>query len=147
MTIWYQPFSVHDLNKRSHNTMAAHFDIQFIEIFDDYLTASMPVDHRTIQPLGLLNGGASCALAETAGSTAANCCVDLEKYYCVGLGINASHVRAARQGRVLAVVRPFHLGKRTHVWDIQIHDEAQHLICVSRLTMAVIERKSAGDSL
>ncbi len=107
---------------------------------DDYLCARMPVDQRTRQPLGIMHGGASCVLAETVGSTAANCCVDLSQFYCVGLDINTNHIRSVRSGFVLATAKPFHIGKTTHVWGIDIKDESGRLVSVNRLTMAVLAR-------
>lgn len=101
----------------------------------------MPVDFRTHQPLGLLHGGASVSLAETLGSVAATCCVDPEKQYCVGLEINANHIKSVKQGYVFGTTRPVHIGKRTHVWDIRITNEAQELVCTSRITMAVIDKR------
>ena len=100
----------------------------------------MPVDERSKQPYGLLHGGASCALAETAGSVASHLVVDPNKYICVGLEINANHVRSARQGFVTATATPLHLGATTHVWDIKIHDDNQKLICISRLTVAILKK-------
>ena len=104
----------------------------------------MPVDHRTRQPFGLLHGGASVALAETLGSVAANYCVDMTRFYCVGQEINANHLRAVRSGRVTGTARPIHLGGRSQVWDIRIEDEAGRLSCVSRLTMSVLEAPAGG---
>ena len=120
--------------------MIAHLGIVFTEMGDDYLKATMPVDHRTLQPFGLLHGGASVVLAETLGSTAASCCVDLEKQICVGIEINANHIRSVRQGTVTGIARPLHLGRRTQVWHIHIHDEQDRLVAVSRLTLAVVDR-------
>ena len=120
--------------------MIDHLDITFTEIGDDYLKATMPVDHRTTQPLGLLHGGASVVLAETLGSTAATLCVDVEKQYCVGIEINANHLRAVRQGTVTGTARPVHIGRLMQVWQIHIHDERDRLVAVSRLTLAVLDR-------
>lgn len=138
MRIWQRDISLTILNQRAENTLASHLGIVFTEIGDDTLTATMPVDSRTQQPLGILNGGASCALAETLGSTAANFCVD-DTQYCVGLDINANHLRAAQQGMVSAQAKAFHLGKRTQVWHIEIHQEAR-MVAVARLTMAVLSQ-------
>ncbi len=101
----------------------------------------MPVDRRTQQPLRLLHGGASVALAETLGSVAATCCVDISKQYCVGLEINANHVKGVTSGYVIGTTRPVHVGKRTHIWEIRITTEQNELVCISRITMAVIDRK------
>ena len=127
------------LNKRGENTMASHLGIIFTEIGSNYLVAKMPVDHRTHQPLGILNGGASVALAETVGSTAGNCCVD-EQQYCVGLDINANHLRPVKNGYVHAKASPIHIGKKTQVWEITITDDNQKLTCISRLTLVVLDK-------
>ncbi len=129
------------LNKMCVNTMVQHIGIEFTGIGDDFIEARMPVDHRTHQPMGLLHGGASVVLAETLGSVAATCCVDLNKQYCVGLDINANHLKSVREGFVTGVTKPIHIGKRTHVWEIKITNEQNELVCVSRITMAVIDKK------
>lgn len=133
---------VTDLQKISKNTMVDHLGIEFLELGEDYIIAIMPVDHRTHQPMGLLHGGASVALAETLGSVASSICVDMDKYFCVGLEINANHIKSARNGFVTGKVSPIHLGKKTHVWDIKISNENNELVCVSRLTVAVIKKKA-----
>ena len=140
-TIWQRPLTVDALNALSKGNMGAHLDIEFVEIGPDYLRATMPVDYRTKQPFGLLHGGASVVLAETIGSTAANCCVNSETQYCVGLDVNANHLRSVRTGQVVGTARPLHRGRSTHVWQIHIRDAEARLVCVSRLTMAVIERE------
>ena len=140
MEIWTIPLTVDALNKRSKKTLAEWLDIKFTEIGDDFLTATMPVDHRTVQPIGLLHGGANCVLAETIASTAANCCVPNETHYCVGLEINANHIRSARSGIVTGISKAIHLGKTTQVWQTDIFDENNQQICVSRMTAAVIKR-------
>lgn len=122
-------------------TMGEYLGIEWTELGDNFLKARMPVDHRTRQPYGLLHGGASCALAETIGSVASAMVVDHAKFYCVGLEINANHIRSAREGFVTGVASPLHIGSSTHVWDIKIYDEKEKLVCVSRLTVAVIARK------
>lgn len=121
--------------------MVEHLGIVFTEVGEDYLTATLPVDKRTYQPYGLLHGGASLALAETLGSMAAAFCVDRTKQYCVGLEINANHVKSAREGIVTGTTRPIHIGKRTHVWEIKIVNPQNELISISRITMAVIDKK------
>ncbi len=121
--------------------MADHLGIEWIEFGDNFLKARMPVDHRTKQPFGLLHGGASCVLAETLGSVGAALVVDPEKQNCVGLEINANHVRSAREGYVTGLASPIHIGASTQVWDIKIYDEREKLVCVSRLTVAVIPRR------
>jgi 1,4-dihydroxy-2-naphthoyl-CoA hydrolase len=140
MSIWRSPHTLDALNASSEGTLIRHLDIVFSEIGDAYLCATMPVDERTHQPYGLLHGGASVVLAETLGSTGANMCVDRSEYLCVGQEINANHVRPARRGQVRGTARPVHLGGRTQVWTIDIVDEAHNLVCVSRLTVAVIRR-------
>jgi 1,4-dihydroxy-2-naphthoyl-CoA hydrolase len=140
MAIWRIKCDIQLANERSKNTMAEHLGIVFTEIGDDYLVARMPVDHRTKQPAGIMHGGASCVLAETVGSTAANFCVDQASFYCVGLDINTNHVRAMREGMVIGIAKPFHLGKTTQVWGIEVRDEAGNLVSINRLTMAVLTR-------
>lgn len=140
MTIWFLPVTAELANKRSEGTMLSHLGICFTEVGSDFMRATMPVDHRTHQPLGIMHGGASCVLAETVGSTAANYCVDPEKQYCVGLDINTNHIRSIRSGLVIATAKPFHLGRSTQVWGIDIVNEEGKLISVNRLTMAVLER-------
>jgi 1,4-dihydroxy-2-naphthoyl-CoA hydrolase len=129
------------LNQMSAKTMVAHIGIEFTRIGDDFIEARMPVDHRTHQPLGLLHGGASVSLAETLGSVAATCCIDMNKQYCVGLDINANHIKSVREGFVIGTTRPVHIGKKTHVWEIRITNEKQELVCISRITMAVIDKQ------
>jgi len=131
--------SLEELNKRNPGTMAANIGLEFIETHPEFLVARIPVDERTIQPLGLLNGGASAALAETVGSTAAYLSVDRDKYYTVGLEIKCNHIRSATKGWVYGTARPIHNGKTTHVWQIEIRDDENNLICHSILTMAVLE--------
>ncbi len=133
------------LNARMKGTMAEHIGIEYTEIHEDYLKARMPVDNRTFQPLKMLNGGASLALAETVGSMAANLVFDRSKFVAFGMDINANHVKPAFGGYVTGIARPFHIGKTTHVWEIRIEDEEGDLVCISRLTMAVVEHK--GDVL
>lgn len=140
MSIWNHPASLDDLNKASENTLVRHLGIEITEIGDDYITATMPVDHRTHQPLGILHGGASVALAETVGSTAGAIAAK-DGYYVVGLDINANHIRSVREGIVSATAKPIHLGGSTQVWEIIITDEQGRTICVSRLTMAVLKFK------
>ncbi|MEZ4768129.1 MAG: hotdog fold thioesterase [Caldilineales bacterium] len=122
----------------ANNTMIEHLGIEFIELGDDFLRARMPVDHRTVQPAGLLHGGASVALAETLGSAASFLCVDTTRFNVVGVEVNANHVRSARAGWVTGTARPIHLGRSTHVWEIRVVDAEERLVCISRLTMAVV---------
>ncbi len=141
MNIWKSPISLEDINRRCVGSMSEHLGIVFIELGEDYLRAKMPVVEIVKQPMGIMHGGASCALAETVGSAAANFCVDQDKNRCVGLEINVNHIKAKQSGTVIATATPFHLGKMTHVWEIIIEDEEKNLVSVSRLTMAVIEKK------
>ncbi len=140
MSIWFKKdILIADLQNRDANTLSAHMGIVFTEIGDDFLCAKMPVDNRTRQPYGILHGGASAALAETAGSVASALIIDTTKYRCVGLEINANHIRSIKEGFVTATCKPIHIGRQTHVWDIQIRDEAtQKLTCISRLTVVVL---------
>ena len=138
MAIWFRNYTLDEVKQRGQGTMVEHIGIEITELGDDFLRGIMPVDHRTIQPMGLLHGGASAALAETLGSLAANLVVDDAKQYCVGLDINANHIRPARGGVVTGTARPLHLGRTTQVWSIEILDEQNKLVCISRLTMAVL---------
>jgi 1,4-dihydroxy-2-naphthoyl-CoA hydrolase len=140
MSIFKKRISVAELNQLSKNTLAEKIGIEFTEIGDDFLEAKMPVDHRTHQPFGLLHGGASVALAETMGSVAAMCCVDTEKQFCVGLDINANHVRGVRSGYVKGKTTALHIGNKTQVWEIKITNEQNELVCISRITMAVLDK-------
>ena len=140
MKIWKRNTDLASVTERCKNTMVDYLGMEFTEVGDDYLAARMPIDHRTKQPLGIMHGGATCALAETVGSTAANGCV-ADPYYCVGLDININHIRTMREGYVYAVAKPYHLGKSTQIWGIEIKDEEGHLVSVSRLTMAVLSRE------
>jgi 1,4-dihydroxy-2-naphthoyl-CoA hydrolase len=141
MALFNQNVTLESLNKMSANTMVTHLGIEFIRIGEDFIEAKMPVDHRTHQPMGLLHGGASVALAETLGSIAAACCIDLSTQYCVGLEINANHIKSIREGFVTGITKPLHIGKKTQVWEIKITNEQNQLVCISRITMAVIDRK------
>lgn len=138
MSIWLQQPELNALNALSKNTLVELLDIRFEAFDDDSLTASMVIDPRTHQPYGLLHGGASVVLAETLGSTASYLCIDSSRFYCVGLEVNANHLRGLRSGRVTAVARPLHLGRTTQVWDIRLSGDDGKLSCVSRLTMAVV---------
>jgi 1,4-dihydroxy-2-naphthoyl-CoA hydrolase len=140
MSIWSVQSTLEGLNGFSRNTMVEHIGIEFLEIGDDYIKARMPVDHRTVQPLGLLHGGASVALAETLGSVAAYLCVDARQKTCVGLDINANHIRSVTSGFVYGIVRPIHIGGSTQVWEIRITNEQDKLVCISRITMAVLDK-------
>jgi 1,4-dihydroxy-2-naphthoyl-CoA hydrolase len=146
MSIFFKPeeINLEALNQRGKNTMAEWLGIDFCEIGSDYLVAKMPVDHRTIQPLGVVNGGAFCALAETVGSMAANLCIDRSKFVALGLDINANHLKSASKAFVYGTTKPFHIGKTTQVWEIKITDEEGKLCCISRLTMAVVSLPTHG---
>lgn len=133
--------SLDQLNENGQNTMADFLGMEFTEIGPDYLRMIMPVNDRTRQPYGLLHGGASAALAETIGSVASALIIDPEKQFCVGLDINANHIRAMKEGYVHAVAKPLHLGTTTHVWDIKICDEHNKLVCISRLTVAIRDKR------
>jgi 1,4-dihydroxy-2-naphthoyl-CoA hydrolase len=140
MSIFKEGITLEALNKQSKNTMVEHIGIEFTGIGNDYIEARMPVDKRTHQPFGLLHGGASVALAETLGSMAAACCIDLEKQFCVGLEINANHVKGVKTGIVKGITKPIHIGKKTQVWEIRISNEKDELVCISRITMAVLDK-------
>lgn len=145
MHIWSTPTipSKEIVESLRPNTMMEHLGIEITEIGEDFMKARMPVDHRTHQPYGVLHGGASAALAESIGSMSGAMCVDLSKKIVVGLEINCNHIRAARSGFVHGIAKPIHLGGTTHVWDIRITDDNGKLVCVSRLTLAVLDRKAA----
>ncbi len=138
MAIWKIAQTLEQLNEIQRKTLSQHVGIQITEIGADFLRGRMPVDERTKQPAGLLHGGASVALAETLGSVASTLCLAPGKQ-CVGLEINANHIRAARSGHVVGTARPVHIGSRTHVWTIDITTEEGKIVCVSRLTLAIID--------
>ncbi len=138
MAIWREVPDVNRVNAMQKNTISELLDIRFEAFTDDSVSASMPVDARTHQPYGLLHGGASVVLAESLGSMASALCIDTSRFYCVGLEVNANHLRGLRSGRVTAVARPVHLGRTTHVWDIRLHGEDGKTSCISRLTVAVV---------
>ena len=138
MSLWRQTPDLEKLNASQQGTIGGLLDIR-VEAFDDEsITASMVVDSRTHQPYGLLHGGASVVLAESLGSTASFLCIDTSRFYCVGLEVNANHLRGLRSGRVTAVARPVHLGRTTHVWDIRLSGDDGKPSCISRLTMAIV---------
>lgn len=143
MSIWRTPTSVEQLDEYSRNTLAETIGIRVTEIGPDFLRATMPVNPKTHQPMGVLHGGASVALAETVGSLAATLCTDPTLYVCLGQEINANHLRPISSGTVTATARPYHIGKRSQVWSIEIRDEQEKLVCVSRLTIAVVDRPKA----
>jgi 1,4-dihydroxy-2-naphthoyl-CoA hydrolase len=141
MNIWRTETTPERLYEQSRNTLAEYLGIRVTEIGPDYLRATMPVNSHTHQPMGVLHGGASVALAETVGSLAASLCVDPDKFVCLGQEINANHLRPVSSGIVTGTARPYHIGGRSHVWHIEIRDERDKLVCVSRLTIAVVERR------
>lgn len=140
MKIWHSDVSLATLDALSKNTMLEHLGIEFTEIGDNYLVARMPVDHRTLQPAGIMHGGASAVLAETIGSTAANFCVDQAQFFCVGLDINTNHIRSIREGFITGLAKPFHLGRSSQVWGIDIVNDKKQLISVNRLTISVLNK-------
>ncbi len=140
MSIWTTKLTVEQIQERSRNTLAEHLGIRFTEIGPDYLRATMPVTSHTHQPAGVLHGGASVALAESLGSAGANLCGDRTTHMCVGQEINANHLRPVSSGLVTATARPYHIGTRSQVWHIEIRDQQDKLVCISRLTTAVIPR-------
>ncbi len=133
--------SLDELNDTRMHTMVDHLGIEFTQIGDDFLQGTMPVDYRTKQPMGLLHGGANVALAETLGSVAASLTIDQQKQVCVGLEINANHLKSVREGVVIGTAKPIHLGKSTQVWEIKIENQAGQLCCISRITMAILDKK------
>ncbi|MBK8872850.1 MAG: hotdog fold thioesterase [Bacteroidetes bacterium] len=138
--IWFANYSLTDILQLTKNNMVEHLGIEITEIGSDFLKGKMPVDHRTVQPMNILHGGASVALAETLGSIAAVLTVDASKYSCVGMEINANHIRPVSSGYVYATARPVHLGKKSQVWSIEIVNEEGKMVCISRITMAVIDK-------
>lgn len=144
MSFWKKVITLDALNASSKNTLIEHLQIEYTEIGEDCISASMPVCDFTHQPLGMLHGGASVVLAETLGSVAANFSVS-DEYYCVGLDINANHIRSMRKGTVVGKAKPIHIGASTQVWQINIVDERNRLVCTSRLTIAVMKHKRAKN--
>ncbi len=142
MSIWFNNnLSIEQIKPISRGTMAEYIGIELTELGENYIKGRMPVDHRTQQPYGLLHGGASAAFAETLGSIASAYVIDFSKFICVGLEINANHVHGVKQGFVYGTATALHIGSTTHVWDIKIHDEQEKLVCVSRLTVAILKRR------
>lgn len=139
MSIWFKPYTLKDIEWMQQDNMCTAIGIEITELTPESIKGKMPVDHRTVQPMKILHGGASVALAETLGSIGSNLIVDNSKYFCVGLDINANHLRPGTSGFVYGEAKPIHIGKKTHVWAIEIKDEKEKLICVSRLTMAVVQ--------
>jgi len=140
-SIWKTEATLEGLNGLNPDTMGENLGMRFTEIGSDFLRMSMPVDTRTKQPAGLLHGGASAALAETIGSVASTLCIDLQKQSAVGVELNCSHLRSARNGEVHAVCKPIRVGRNMHVWQINIENDAKKLVCVCRLTVSVIDKR------
>ncbi len=141
MPIWFnQNLTLKDIPDWGRNTMSEHLGIRLTEVGNDCLKATMPVSEKTRQPYGLLHGGASVALAETLGSIASALVINTEEYKCVGLEINANHIRSISEGLVTGIASPIHLGKSTHVWEIKINDDKERLLCISRLTVAILQK-------
>ena len=138
MSIWFAPPDIDELNRIHAATAVNALGIRITAVGDDFLAGTMPVDARTRQPAGLLHGGASVLLAETLGSAAAICCVDPATSYCVGLEVNANHVRGVRDGIVTGIARPIHIGRASHVWGIEIRSADERLVCIARLTTLVV---------
>ena len=144
MKIWFdKSVTVESLRPFGKGTMSEHLGIEWVDLGDDFFKAKMPVDHRTNQPYGLLHGGASCVLAETLGSVASYLVIDSSQFYCVGIEINANHIRSEKSGFVYGVCSPLHLGSSTHVWDIRVTNEEGKLVCISRLTVAIMKKKGS----
>lgn len=141
MAIWSREFTLDWLNAFSDGTILETLEIRFTEIGPDYVKATMPVHEKTFQIAGLLHGGASVVLAETLGSVASYMCIDQDRFTCVGIEVNANHVRSVNSGLVTGVARPLHLGKMTHVWETKIFDNLEKLISVGRLTVAIIPKR------
>ncbi len=140
MAIWKTPFSIEELQKKCVHSFISHLKIVFTEIGDDYLKAEMAVGPHLMQPMGIMHGGASSALAETVANAAANFCVDAKTHHCVGLDINTNHIRPVTSGLLTATARPYHIGKKTQVWSIEIKDEESNLISISRLTVIAVPK-------
>ena len=140
-SIWFKPVTLDEINHWAAHRLMTTLGIELVAIGDDHLHARMPVDERTIQPMGCLHGGATCVLAETVGSIAAHFCIDPQLKMCVGLEINVNHIKSMQNGWVNAIARPLHLGKSTQIWDIQVQNEHQALVAVSRLTIAVLNKR------
>ena len=140
MSIWFKSLTPEELTQRGKNTLSDFLDIRFTDVGDDTITATMPASARSKQPLGIVHGGANVVLAETLASTAANAVVDSSRFYCVGLEINANHIRPVREGMLTAVTRPIHLGRTTQIWQIDIFNDEGKQTCVSRMTAAVVPR-------
>jgi 1,4-dihydroxy-2-naphthoyl-CoA hydrolase len=145
MSIWRTEVTPELLERFSRGTFAERIGIRVTEVGPDYLRATLPVTPEVHQPYGVLHGGVSVALAETIGSVAANLCIDMERMQCFGQEINANHLRSVLSGTITATARPYHIGSRSHVWGIEIRDEQGRLVCISRLTMAIVQRRGKAS--
>jgi 1,4-dihydroxy-2-naphthoyl-CoA hydrolase len=140
-TIWFKDYTIEEIKSYAETNMVSHVGIEYTELGPDYLKGTMPADSRTMQPYGILHGGASCVLAESLGSTAGALCVDREKYAVVGVEINANHIRPVSGGFVTGHCKPIHVGRKTHIWQTDIYNEDGKLSATSRLTVMVVEKK------
>ncbi len=138
--VWYKPFTPEELNKWSVNTMSGFLGVEIIEIGDDYIKGIMPVTPNILQPMGLVHGGANVAFAETLGSFAAGLVVNRETQYVVGQEINANHLRGVREGTITGIAKSVYIGRTSHVWEIKLYDDRKKLTCISRITMAILNR-------
>jgi 1,4-dihydroxy-2-naphthoyl-CoA hydrolase len=138
--MWFRKFTAEELNNWPKNNIGGTLGIEYLEITDDSISGTMPVDERTHQPFGILHGGASVVLAESLGSIASYMCIDSDKYMAVGLEVNANHLRPVKKGLVTGICKPIHIGAKTHIWEIKIYDERGKMNCISRLTVAVINK-------
>ena len=140
--IWFKPATIESIQLRQKDTIVENLGIEFLELGNDYLTARMPVDQRTHQPMGLLHGGASVVLAESLASVGCRYTLDESKYNCVGLEVNANHIRSVSEGYVTGMAKPVHLGRSTQIWNIEIKNDSEKLVCIARMTMAVLKLDS-----
>ena len=138
-SIFPENIQVSDINELGNNSMIAYMGIKFVKIEKNFIEAVMPVDHRTVQPYGILHGGASVVLAETLGSIASSLVIDQTKERAVGIEVNANHIKSVSKGEVIGRTSPIHIGKRTHVWNTEIRNESKQLISVSRITIAILQ--------
>lgn len=138
MSIWNTQETLENVRRLEKGNILEHLDIEITEIGDDFIKGTMPVDHRTHQPIGILHGGASVVLAESLGSIASNLVVDSTKYYAVGMEVNANHLRPVSEGHVHGIAKPVHIGRKSHVWSIEIVNDEGKMVCMSRLTMMVV---------
>lgn len=139
--IWFKKYTAEEVNPIRKNTLVEHIGIEITEVGDHFLKGTMPVDHRTVQPARILHGGASAALIETLGSIASYLTINPEEKICVGLELNINHIRSAASGLVTGIATPVHLGKTTHIWNVEITDESEKKIAVGRITMMILDKK------